>query len=912
MEHLLDGSEIAHVFVPSSQIVSLNHLREGMALSIMDNTSIAIYGKIGFDPAFIDGLQCPFVGVPVVMVDENGKETTTTAGPDGTFTFTITRGTNVQVYIPDYQGHTWRSTVSTWSNRWDSTSVSATPSRRRRLQATVTPTRAPTRAPSGPTKTPTKAPTKPPTPGPTTTSPTVEPTLSPSDVPTVMPSLSPTVSPSTAAPSTLAPSPQPTTFRPSVILADDDEPQLLQLYKFDVNATLSSGMLVTNDTVFGSFAEMVNVQLVDGGIVFDGTEPSYLQLPSRSLNPADNYDKVTVELWVTVEPTTPANAVLFSFGAPDNEARCAVTVSAFLGVVSAHVVVICDGVANKTMVYLNGEPVAQQTLVVDTPVGVGRHDFIGRDGSGSSPALRGRMEEFRIYYSTLSPEMIYSNFLSGYDQSRVKFAPANTQGNIELNFFATTRQLITLNVFGGIDPATRMFGSETSFMLSAAGPMCSFTLNVSLENNGESSVTMLASAMNYTVTMVTAPEEAPAFNESACVPGSPGLCVCDDSLPPSEYFALAEQTAQAITIVAANDAEYTVTYTYRSGLCMVMPGSESFSKVEGDLTVMPGESCFAASSTVMKEGEKATVRVVLFERYPSTPAWLAQGPFEDGGAYDTSYLVGDDARLYVTDLVSGKSDLQDIPYNSAMIFASPTANVKTPVAVTYQITASDPQTAGSMNWLFSVVAQRLSPGPPSTVTAERYIPIIGVIPKEVPNVYPVSTNADMIFLVIRDPPGGASQTIIHAGTTMSFAMSIEGLETASSANTVSYGTGYGASASVNGWMGVGAGVMWELFSTTTEATVDQAVHFEKSTERLDSDSYALSFTFQYDFATSLDPFIAGHPSDVIVGGGVDLIVSEALVGKLPHLLHLLLCLTMLFDSGSWPSARCAVDLRAAE
>jgi hypothetical protein len=44
-----------------------------------------------------------------------------------------------------------------------------------------------------------------------------------------------------------------------------------------------------------------------------------------------------------------------------------------------------------------------------------------------------------------------------------------------------------------------------------------------------------------------------------------------------------------------------------------------------------------------------------------------------------------------------------------------------------------------------------------------YLVVLGVIPKEVPNFYPIATNPDMIFLVLRDPPGGASSVTIAAG-----------------------------------------------------------------------------------------------------------------------------------------------------
>ena len=46
-----------------------------------------------------------------------------------------------------------------------------------------------------------------------------------------------------------------------------------------------------------------------------------------------------------------------------------------------------------------------------------------------------------------------------------------------------------------------------------------------------------------------------------------------------------------------------------------------------------------------------------------------------------------------------------------------------------------------------------------------------------------------------------------------------------------------------------------------------------------SDShYTVTIDFSYDISTSQDPRIAGHLSDVIVGGGVDPIVSEAIQG----------------------------------
>ena len=48
--------------------------------------------------------------------------------------------------------------------------------------------------------------------------------------------------------------------------------------------------------------------------------------------------------------------------------------------------------------------------------------------------------------------------------------------------------------------------------------------------------------------------------------------------------------------------------------------------------------------------------------------------------------------------------------------------------------------------------------------------------------------------------------------------------------------------------------------------------------RVSDTQYSYSFQFNYAFSTSDDAFIAGHPSDVIIGGGIDVIVSQTLEG----------------------------------
>ena len=60
-----------------------------------------------------------------------------------------------------------------------------------------------------------------------------------------------------------------------------------------------------------------------------------------------------------------------------------------------------------------------------------------------------------------------------------------------------------------------------------------------------------------------------------------------------------------------------------------------------------------------------------------------------------------------------------------------------------------------------------------------------------------------------------------------------------------------------------------------------------STSRNSSTSYEYSITFDYEFSTSSDPFTAGHASDIIVGGGVDLVVSQAIQGLIVYTYYLI-------------------------
>ena len=83
---------------------------------------------------------------------------------------------------------------------------------------------------------------------------------------------------------------------------------------------------------------------------------------------------------------------------------------------------------------------------------------------------------------------------------------------------------------------------------------------------------------------------------------------------------------------------------------------------------------------------------------------------------------------------------------------------------------------------------------------------------------------------------------------------------------------------------MGFGITSELVGIDVGLKAHYGHHFTVSASRASNSHYEYSFNFQYDFSTSSDPFIAGSASDVIIGGGVDLVVNEAIEGLVYNLI----------------------------
>ena len=135
------------------------------------------------------------------------------------------------------------------------------------------------------------------------------------------------------------------------------------------------------------------------------------------------------------------------------------------------------------------------------------------------------------------------------------------------------------------------------------------------------------------------------------------------------------------------------------------------------------------------------------------------------------------------------------------------------------------------------------------------------------------------LICCRDPPGGKSKVTVTQGTEITFSLSIEGMQAWD--NSLEKETVKDKGENEDGALCEGFGVMEcnvidhvERTHKTTKSALN-LVEAERSTDS----HYDFTFEFKYEFSTSTNPRTAGMPSDVIIGGGLDIIVSDIIQGK---------------------------------
>ena len=525
-----------------------------------------------------------------------------------------------------------------------------------------------------------------------------------------------------------------------------DEVVMMHEYLFD-DSKLNDRILT--DAVGGLPAYLSpSVELKNGKALFnDSSKSQFIQLHSSILLFAESF---SIELWVEFSSSNNRSSTLFSFGQEDRKLRLSVNFN------KAVYIAVVYSSSNTFSVYADGLLTKNSSFSFDGfPVeSILGYNFIGRNPFQSGPGMTASIEAIRIWYGELSSGEIFSNHISGFKSSSLIITEDLSLIDINVTYYATTIQQINVGLFGGNSTLSPMFGPETTFLLSASDTQCPYNTTAALDAN-TSTATIYLSAMNYSITIQSAPPNAPTYTSTVCDPKHPTTsCKCTVSKPALQYLQDSNGTTQSIVITIANSSAYEVTFIYESGMCFDVVGSEAFALFEGEVFTSNKieYSCFPTNGSFVPKGSNTTVYVSLFARYPIGVSWILdeENPISStNGVVAFDYYISN-ALVYIDDQVSGAKKTS-FEYKSI-------------TKLSYTITASFPRPSPPFSWQFSVLATNYGLDGIASVMESWYLVVLGVIPNEVPNFYPISTNPDMIFMALRDPPGGASSVTIAAGS----------------------------------------------------------------------------------------------------------------------------------------------------
>ena len=794
----------------------------GSALfTITDNTGTIVYGSTLF--ANTGSAVCPLPGVPVELTRGNGQVMKTTSASDGTFSFSISLGEPAQIRIPPYNGFSWASSY------YKIAGVNS----QRRLATTAS------------TKTTTSFHSK-------------------NQVVTGVPTGDPSAMPRTSSPS----------LRHYSIAK--------MIHRFTFDHTLATDSSQVPDVISSNdFAAIHNgVTLSDSCAIFSKTTNPAAQ-PYLSLNPGwfGVADAISIEMWLSVDSNTQDNAVLYSFGDPTTpEAYLSLNAKGFQGFTNTYLVVVVDPSSAMMRIYVNGSSFLNQSIstlpLFDNKGPTEKFNSIGWDLKKTTPGFIGSFDEIRFWDGTLTASNISETAVLGVDPTVVSLSPNDTIYNIQIEYTVTSDVVAHVGFYGGLSH-NRIFGSESVFSIQALDPLCHFNVTIALDPF-YSANSVLLPAMNYSITLLPYidPVPAPRFSNSLCSP----------SMDPYSYLTAADQLSVQIFSDLLNSSDLFATFVYHSGLCISISGAENFA-ISVPSPDREGRVCYNKNTTMLQSGQIWPLNITLFELYPSytgnNPTWLS---VKELLSLDVGSAVRDlvvlDATVEISDVVSGYNSPTTFEYSNVP-YDKPSMNlVAAPPDLNYSISAASPLPSAPYALPFTIVATRNSPEGAVDVTYKAYIPILGTISSAVPNFYPVTTDPTLIFLILRDPPGGMSQTTISAGSTFTTGISIDGMQAfdmESHLETKDTFKFKSEQKMLEAPMGFGMGESAGNEDITVGGNV-KIIAPDVTVSRTSETHYSYAFTFNYDFSTGDSAFTAGHPSDVIIGGGIDIIVSEALKG----------------------------------
>lgn len=401
----------------------------------------------------------------------------------------------------------------------------------------------------------------------------------------------------------------------------------------------------------------------------------------------------------------------------------------------------------------------------------------------------------------------------------------------EIHFFDVQTSRLQISLLGGSVGARFINGQD--FEVSAT---CGYVSETFATQQGHVACDLPAMP-TLTITMLRTDSDVPAigFAEDTDEYGNWQLtdlgrvqCASSTVRYIYDYFEEMGQLEQEVDLSVNESAA--VTYTYVSPLCLRMivdPDKSTVAKLAqsqrglrtlggGDLSWVEsflledpvvgtfddlyGTQCFNSTEQILTEGDEVSIEFEGFERYPDANKCGWPGGFLECSTREYNDDDYDDGTTVPPDVESPLTDVESPSYFpfSLDIFDGVAGRSQQSIhgiahTHDYMLLAGTPRAFAPFTKGLSVQASRSATSAVHGVVAlNRFIPVLGALPEEVPRVYPVCTDPNLIFSVLRDPPGGASHTTLTESSTFGFTMSIDGLRAASLNSNRMFDVGGGA------------------------------------------------------------------------------------------------------------------------
>jgi len=385
-------------------------------------------------------------------------------------------------------------------------------------------------------------------------------------------------------------------------------------------------------------------------------------------------------------------------------------------------------------------------------------------------------------------------------------------------------------------------------------------------------------ALEYDVVIA----DGPAIDFSALIAATPNtFCSKAPQLQVVDFFNSMGNMERSVDIRHAPGSEQ---WVFRTGLCIY---STDFDNLPTDNT----DTCDEPDNTYVyaNQGQQIDLSLKLFELFPTTG--------------DNGVRTGVGGSVTVSEEVNGDSS-ECNPRNGLAASCVQQVTVDEDCGIfgceaTVSLIAGAPSLLSAANnflRLMEITTVRnmynfdcpedgctpaLAFDQLDTVTISRWVPVLGEFAlSDVAKTETVSTGQSMVFNVLHDPPGGLSSVSWDEGSTMGFTISMQGHAARHTKDMFFHSLSGGVEFTTKAMVApMGLGIETPVFSggvTVEHSRANTWNHPESDNVYAHDKGWDIGFRLGKAISTSGAAGTAGRASDMILGGGLELLFTEVI------------------------------------